>query len=98
MTLASTLGDDARFRAKQGILSSGDEHGSYLTDVETGAVFELNETARFIFEHASRGEPLRAIIAKLSEVHAVVPVAEIDRDVRESVDEFVARGLLEALP
>jgi hypothetical protein len=85
---------DARFAASSDVLVSGEGEERYLTDVGSGAVFQVNETAGLIFESARDGKPIAGIEDALAATYPDVPREELARDLRASLAEFVERGLL----
>jgi hypothetical protein len=90
----SAWSGEARFVAPSDVLLSGDGEEKYLTDIASGAVFQVNETAGLIFETARAGKPLAGIEDALAATYPDVPRGELARDVRASLAEFVERGLL----
>ena len=89
------LRPDARFRARQGLVVSTKGDARYMTDLGTGEVWELNETAALLFESAGRGLPLGEVAALLAARFPEVPREEVQRDAEELLDELVRMGLLE---
>jgi hypothetical protein len=86
--------DGERYRAREGLVVSGDGESRFLTDLSTGNVYELNETAILIFEAARDGETVAGIIERMAKTYPEVPREELDRDARDAVEDFVRAGIL----
>lgn len=86
---------DTRFRGRPGLVVSSKGDARYLTDLDTGQVWELNETAAFIFETARQGMPLPQLAVALAERYPEVPRDELERDAQELLEELVRSGMLE---
>lgn len=86
--------EGARFRVREGIVLSASGGQRFLTDLDTGSVFELNETAVTLFEGARDGRSVGELAAALQSAFPDVPMDEIGRDTREALASFVQAGIL----
>lgn len=84
-----------RWRAKSGVLVTGDAPERFLTDVDSGQLYEANETAVLIFEGVRDGLDVAGIVARLHAKYPDVPLDELDRDVRDAVGRMAEQGLVE---
>lgn len=91
-------GPGERYRARPGLVLSAKGEAHFLTDLGTGQVWELNGTAAFIFEAASRGQPVAEVGEALAARHPEVPRGELERDLAELLDDLLRLGVLEPLP
>ena len=91
------MNGDARFALREGVLVTGRDEGSrFLTDVETGALYEMNETGLRILESAREGRSLDEIVAAMRALHPEVPEATLREDARELLADLLRRDLLVA--
>jgi coenzyme PQQ synthesis protein D (PqqD) len=84
-----------RFRARPGVVLSGKGDARFLTDLSSGQVYELNETAAAVFEVARLGAGEAEVAAALAAKYPEVPSDELGRDAREVLADMVRAGVLE---
>jgi hypothetical protein len=70
------------------------DNGLMLYDSETDVVHVLNITAGIIYESYRQGLDLRCIRQRLCEKYVIAEHADIDADIRSSIDEMQKYGLL----
>jgi hypothetical protein len=88
----------ARFRIRPGLVVTSKGEARFLTDLGTGQVWELNETAALIVEAAGQGRSAKEIAAVLAERYPEVPRSEVERDLHDLLGELLRSGMLEPLP
>jgi len=85
---------DARFAASPDVLLSGEGAERFVTDLASGAVYQINESASLVFERARSGASLAGIEDALCAAYPDVPRDELARDARDLLGELVGRGIL----
>lgn len=66
----------------------GAEH--FVVDVATGLIYDLNETAAFVFGECKTGGTFGELVDRMEQRYEGVPRAELERDLAEILDQFVA--------
>jgi hypothetical protein len=85
----------ARFSLREGVLVTGrDEGARFVTDVDSGDLYEVNETALRILEAAREGRCLDEIVTDLRALHPEVPEATLRGDAADVLAEMERRSLL----
>lgn len=81
---------------RAGILLQQDQDDFFLVDTEGGDVFEVNATAARLFSLCQGGDSYESALAALSAGLSVPgQEAEIELDVRETVQRFQELGICE---
>ncbi len=89
------IADGARFQARPGVVLTGNDAARFATDLASGEVFELNETAAIVYEAAAAGRSVGDVVNALAERYPEVPREEIERDARDLLTELERHGLVE---
>ncbi|QDC17344.1 PqqD family peptide modification chaperone (plasmid) [Rhodococcus ruber] len=76
------------------VLVSYTEYGAAILNIDTGTYFMLNETGADIIKLLSESLPSAVVVERIAEIYDA-PIMEIERDVRNILDELMQNGLVE---
>jgi len=71
-----------------------DPDGALLFNPDTNQIRVINTTGLFIWKHCDGKKDLPAIIAALKETYDNIPVAEIETQVNDFLDDMKANGFI----
>ncbi len=83
-----------RYALGPDLLVSGGEAAHFVTDLESGDVFELNSTAHGILQEVKTGATVQAMCESLARQYPEVDRAELEADLFDVLDDLVRRGIL----
>lgn len=89
------MNSDARFSLREGVLVTAHESGSrFLTDLDSGAMYEMNETGLRILDAAKEGRSLDEIVGTLATHYPEVPAPTLRKDARDLLQALLTQNIL----
>lgn len=89
------MNGDARFTLREGVLVTTHESGArFLTDLDTGQMFEMNEEGVRILDAAKEGRSLDEIVAHMASAYPEVPAETLRQDTRDLIEALLGHSLL----
>lgn len=86
---------DARLPSpRRGVVVRQENADHFAVDLDTGDIFEMNESAAFILDACRRGLTFGALVDEMAARYGAVPREELARDADELLREMRKANLL----